>query len=128
HIGPNILSEINDRIFTVEIGILTGNIVCLKNGSIIWWNGPDAECKHSNINQSSMSQSRSPAHQPQKRVAYEKKFHSGGGCCFTGPLMIAEDGSGDMSKDYELWYQSIDHSIWLSIPREFTVCENANDN
>ncbi|KAG8214173.1 hypothetical protein J3R82DRAFT_10961, partial [Butyriboletus roseoflavus] len=82
-----------------------GNIVHLKKDSITWWNDPDMKCKHSNTDQSSTSQSRSPTHRPQKRVAYKKKFYDGGGCYFTGSLMIAEDGGGDMSKNYELWYQ-----------------------
>ena len=110
HIDPDILSAIDDKTLTAEIGILTGDIVHLKKGSTIWWNGPDAKQKCCDTGQSLMSPSKSPTHQPpQKKVTYEKKYHDGGGCHFTGPPMIAGGGDDDASEDYNLWYQLIDH-------------------
>ncbi|KIK93716.1 hypothetical protein PAXRUDRAFT_144441, partial [Paxillus rubicundulus Ve08.2h10] len=112
HIGPDILPEIKDKILAVEIGILVGNIICLKKGSINWWKGPNAK---------------SPTHPPQKMVAYER-YHNGGGCHFTRPLMIAGDGNDDGPKDYDLWYQSTDHSAWLPVPKGYIICEDGNDD
>ena len=129
HIGPDILSKIDDKVLTAEIGIPTGDIIRLKRGSTIWWNGPNAKRKRSDTGQSSASQSKSPTHQPpQKKVAYEKKYHDGGGSRFTGPPMIAGDGDDDAPKDYELWYQSTDHGTWLPVPRGFIVCEDEDED
>ena len=41
-IGPDVLAEMSDHILS-DIGIPAGDIVCLKKGSIAWWNGPDAK-------------------------------------------------------------------------------------
>jgi hypothetical protein len=37
--GPDILSEINDQELS-RIGLTPGDIIRLKKGSVIWWNGP----------------------------------------------------------------------------------------
>ncbi|KAN0097883.1 hypothetical protein V8E55_002329 [Tylopilus felleus] len=122
-IGPHILAETDDKMLS-RIGIAIGNIICLKKGSMVWWNGPDAKWKRSNTGQSNVDQ---PQHKekspvcppPKKRVAYEKKYHDGSGSCFMGPLMQADGGDDNPSKDYNLWYQSVEHGIWLAVPKEY---------
>ena len=126
-IGPDILADIEDKAL-IGIGILTGDVVCLKKGSLVWWNGPNAKWKCSNAastDWTSLEKAKSPIlnSPPKQRVAYEKKFHDCGGCHFTGPPMIASDGD-DGPKDYDLWYLSIEHRIWLPVPKGYTVCED----
>jgi hypothetical protein len=41
-IGPDILGDINDKVLS-GIGISTGDIIHIKKGSTIWWNGPNAK-------------------------------------------------------------------------------------
>ncbi|KAF8546997.1 hypothetical protein OG21DRAFT_1370570, partial [Imleria badia] len=103
HIGPDILSEIDDKTL-LGIGIPTGDIIRLKKGCTVWWNGPDAKRRRSNTDQSSRDKSKSPTRPLQKRVAYKKKYFGGGGCHFTGPPMIPGDGDNDATMDYNLWY------------------------
>ena len=126
HIGPDIFSEIDNKMLTTEIGIPTGDIICLKEGSTVWWNGPDAKQKCSNTDWSSTSHLKSLTHCPQKMVAYEKKYHGGGASCFTGPPMIAGDDDGP--EDYNIQYQSAEHGAWLLVPKGFTVCEDDNED
>ena len=40
--------------------------------------------------------------------------------------MIPGDGD-NAPRDYDLWYESTDHSAWLSVPRGFIVCEDDED-
>jgi len=40
-VGPDILSEMDDTLLC-EAGISPGDIIRLKRGSIVWWNGPEA--------------------------------------------------------------------------------------
>ena len=68
HIGPDIFSEIDNKMLTTEIGIPTGDIICLKEGSTVWWNGPDAKQKCSNTDWSLTSHLKSLTHCPQKRL------------------------------------------------------------
>jgi len=41
-IGPDILPDVNDK-FLSDLGISTGDVICLKKDSMAWWNGPDAK-------------------------------------------------------------------------------------
>ncbi|KAG9317923.1 hypothetical protein JVU11DRAFT_2155 [Chiua virens] len=120
HIRPDIFAKIDDKTLIAEIRIPTGDIIHLKKGSTVWWNGLDAKQKRSDMGQ---SQSKSPAHWASKRITYEKKYHNGGGCHFTGPPMIAGDDDGP-PKDYDLWCQSTDHGAWLPAPQGFIVCKD----
>ncbi|KAF8132039.1 hypothetical protein EV363DRAFT_1480092 [Boletus edulis] len=128
HIGPDILPEIDDKTLASEIGIPAGDIVRLKKGSTVWWNGPDAKRKRSDTGQSSASHPKSPTRPRQKRVAYEKRYHDKGASRFTGPPMIAGDDDEDKDKDYDIWYESTEHQKWLPVPRGFIVCEDAEED
>jgi hypothetical protein len=41
-IGLDILGDIDDKVLS-GISISTGDIIRIKKGSTIWWNGPDAK-------------------------------------------------------------------------------------
>ncbi|KAI5980479.1 hypothetical protein EDC04DRAFT_2917958 [Pisolithus marmoratus] len=69
-IGPDILTEVDDKVLT-DTGISISNIICLKHGCMAWWNSADAKWKHSNTEVSAHSTDL-PTHPPQKKVAYEK--------------------------------------------------------
>ncbi|KIK95411.1 hypothetical protein PAXRUDRAFT_11457 [Paxillus rubicundulus Ve08.2h10] len=43
-IGPNILFNVEDK-FLADLGISAGDVICLKKGSMAWWNGPDVKQK-----------------------------------------------------------------------------------
>lgn len=76
HIGPDILPEIEDKILAMEIGILAGDIVHLKKGSITWWNGPEAKRKHRITDQSSASQPGSPMYSSsQEKCCLREEVH-----------------------------------------------------
>ncbi|KAI6044132.1 hypothetical protein EDC04DRAFT_2599718 [Pisolithus marmoratus] len=42
HIRPNILPDVDDK-FLADLGISAGDAICLKKGSISWWNGHDVK-------------------------------------------------------------------------------------
>lgn len=42
--------------------------------------------------------------------------------------MITGDGDDNAAKDYDLWYQSTDHSTWLPVLRGFIVCEDEDED
>ena len=49
-IGPDILPDVDDKLLA-SLGISAGDVICLKNESTAWWNGPasDAKQKQSNM-------------------------------------------------------------------------------
>lgn len=123
HIGPDILGDIDDKIL-LGIGIPTGDIIHLKMGCTVWWNGPDAKRKCSNTDQSQSGQAIASS-PPKKKISYKKKYYGGGSCHFKGPPM--EPGNDDPQKDYDLWYYSTEHGVLLSVPKGYVVCEDAED-
>ena len=36
-------------------------------------------------------------------------------------------GDDEGPRDYDLWYQLIDHGVWLPVPKRFIVCEDAEE-
>lgn len=97
--------------FLTDLGILPGDVIRLKKGSMAWWNGSDAKRKRSNT-------ATSEDEQPVKRVAYQKQFHGGGGAQFTGLPM--RPGSPPLL-DYDLLYFCDVQNQWLLIPRGFIL-------
>ena len=92
HIGPDIFSEIDNKMLTTEIGIPTGDIICLKKGSTVWWNGPDAKQKCSNTDWSSTSHLKSLTHCPQKRLHMRRN------------IMVVEPAAHRTSNDCWWWW------------------------
>ena len=112
-IGPDILPDVKDK-FLTDLGILPGDVIRLKKGSTVWWNGPDVKRKRRNT-------ATSEDEQPVKRVVYQKQFHGGGGARFTGLLM--RPGSPPLL-DYDLLYFCNVQNQWLLIPHGFIVAED----
>ncbi|KIK82027.1 hypothetical protein PAXRUDRAFT_14938 [Paxillus rubicundulus Ve08.2h10] len=119
-IGPNILFNIEDK-FLADLGISAGDVIHLKKGSTVWWNGPDAKQKRSDT-------ATSEAKPPVKKVAYQKKYHNGGGCRFTGPLMQQDDSdtSPASGQYYDLLYFCDAQNQWLPVPHGFRVDEDVD--
>ena len=92
----------------IGISISTGDIICLKKGSVIWWNGPDAKWKQSNTSTSSGSEHgwsgfpKADSEPPKKKIAYEKWYHEGDGSRFSAGLMQPDDGGGALGMDLDL--------------------------
>ncbi|KIK91253.1 hypothetical protein PAXRUDRAFT_149910 [Paxillus rubicundulus Ve08.2h10] len=127
-IGPKILPDIDDKKLA-GVGVSAGDIIHLKKGGVVWWNGPDAKRKHSDtITATGMgSPFTSPDRPVRKRVSYEKRYHDGSASHFSGPPMTMDrdDGSGDGvgTKDYTIFYCSDVHQQWLPVPHGFVVDE-----
>lgn len=123
-IGPDILPDVDDKLLA-SLGISAGDVIRLKNGSMAWWNGPDAKRKRSNtVTSDAEGWSSHGEEQPKKKVAYEKRFHDKGGNRFTGPPMRPDDGGDDLDRDYDLVYFCESQKQWLPVPRGFTVDED----
>ena len=85
-----------------EVGILPGDAICLKDGAVVWWNGPNVKRK--------MVDGDEDANEPPAKcdsadsVAYERQFDDGGGCHFSEPPMVR----GDYYVPREtLWHKSM---------------------
>ncbi|KIK24631.1 hypothetical protein PISMIDRAFT_98060 [Pisolithus microcarpus 441] len=54
-ISPDILPDVDDKLLS-EFGISPGDAICLKKGSMAWWNGPDANHKQSKASASALTE------------------------------------------------------------------------
>ncbi|KAI6018704.1 hypothetical protein BKA83DRAFT_4496185 [Pisolithus microcarpus] len=54
-ISPDILPDVDDKLLS-EFGISPGDAICLKKGSMAWWNGPDAKHKQSKASASASTE------------------------------------------------------------------------
>jgi len=123
-IRPVILAEIDQSILS-SFGISPWNIIHLRKGSVVWWNGPDAKRKRSNTSTSlGTEHGKSVGSLPRKKVAYEKKFHDSSGNRFSGPPMQADDGDSLSGTDYKLFYKCKARNQWLPVPKGFMVVED----
>ncbi|KAF8123999.1 hypothetical protein EV363DRAFT_1178820, partial [Boletus edulis] len=100
-IGWDILADMDNQVLA-GIGISMGDIVHLKKGSVVWWNGPKAKRKWSDTVTSSGTE-RSKTEPQKKKVAYKKQYHAGGGNRFLGLAM--EEGDADLNSDFDLYYK-----------------------
>jgi hypothetical protein len=113
--GPDILHRVPDKALE-EVGILPGDAIRLKDGAVVWWNGPNAKRKRVDGDEDA-------SEPPTKRdsadsVAYERRFDDGGGCHFSGPPMVG----GDYYVPGEtLWYKCTARKDWFPVPRGYTV-------
>ena len=121
-IGPDILPEVEDK-FLSDLGILAGDTIRLKKGSIAWWNRPDAKRKRSNTSVSVPETQQPPV---KKRVSYNKRYHDGGGYRFSGPPMRRdEDDDGiPVVRDHDLLYFCHTQKQWLPVPVGYLIDED----
>jgi hypothetical protein len=92
--GPDILPDVDDPAL-MAVGISAGDVLCLKNGSQKWWNGPDAKYKFdedadNSFFSSNKSRDISDDH-IDKRCHYEYLFPDGGGTRYNGLPMKEGD-------------------------------------
>ncbi|KIM64577.1 hypothetical protein SCLCIDRAFT_75913, partial [Scleroderma citrinum Foug A] len=113
-VGPDILSEMDDTLLQ-EAGISPGDIIHLKCGSSVWWNGPEARQKRS----ATQSESTEAPATKECKFQYEKHYEDGGRSHFTGgPIKPAEDGDdGKEFRDYDWYYKCANAGTWLAAPR-----------
>lgn len=127
NIGPDIIADVDEKTLG-RIGISIGDIARLKRCSIAWWNGQDVKRKRSGTGSTSSdteptnNRTRIASPLRKKKIAYEKRYHKGGGSRFTGPMM--EAGDADPDADYDLYYKCETQNQWLPIPRGFVVIED----
>ncbi|KAH7903921.1 hypothetical protein BJ138DRAFT_1019850 [Hygrophoropsis aurantiaca] len=118
-IGPDIMTLVDDKVF-LDVGLTIGDVVRLKKGSDVWWNGPDAKRKRSD------TESQVATVPAAKRIDYEKHYTDGGASRFIGPPMEPGDGRGDVDApppDYKIWYLCETHKAWFEVPRGYVVTE-----
>jgi len=106
--GPNILPQVLDKALE-EVGIQPSDVICLKEGAAIWWNGPDAKRKRADGDDKETSELSMKC----DYVAYERRFDGGGGCHFLGPPIVG----GDYSVPGEtVLYKCMALGQWLLVP------------
>lgn len=97
--GPDILHLVEDSVLK-DVGFTPGDVIRLKQNSQQWWNSADAKRKRS------MSTSQMPPQTqttpPNKRVAFEKRYHDGGGYRLFGPKMV--EGDLPLDDSFEWYY------------------------
>ncbi len=84
--GPDILHLVDDNALT-NIGLTLGDVIHLKQNSQQWWNSADAKHKWTQADQPPSI----PTTPPNKRVAFEKRYHNGGCYRVYGPKMVKVD-------------------------------------
>lgn len=114
--GPDILPDIANSTL-MALGISEGDVLCLKNGSRKWWNGPDAKRKLDQIDDGSNGNNDS-AENYNKRCHYEYHFPEGGGTQYNGlPMMEGDRGPHDEHTTY--WDEG--RQKMVPIPEEWTA-------
>ena len=102
-----------------EVGILPGDAICLKDGAVVWWNGPDAKRKRVDSDKD--------ADEPPTKldsVSYERRFDDGGRSRFMGPSIV---GGDYFVLGEKLWYKCKAHKDWFPIPPGYTVITEEED-
>jgi hypothetical protein len=116
--GPDILPRVSDKALE-EVGIQPGDVIRLKDGAAVWWNGPDAKRKRVDGDEETGEPS-----VKRDSVAYERQFDEGGGCHFSGPPMV---GGGYLVPGETLWYKCVAIGDWLPVPPGYTVIMEEDD-
>ena len=114
--GPDILHLVADSALT-ELGILPGDAIRLKAGSVTWWNSSDAKRKRQEEKEESDAN---------KKVRYERRYGDGGAWTFCGPPLVPGDQvlpNGD-----SFYFYSPTHKAMLPVPRGFTVISEDDIN
>jgi len=124
--GPDILPEVDAKALS-DLGIPAGDVIRLKKGSMAWWNGPNAKRKRSNTSASVPLVPETQELPAKKRVSYNKRYHDGGGCRFSGLPMQKDDddddGFGPVDHDYDLLYFCDTQKQWLPVPAGYIIDE-----
>jgi hypothetical protein len=106
--GPDILHLVDDAVLK-NVGFTPGDVIRLKQNSQQWWNSKDAKRKRANETPSVQS---TP---PNKRVAFEKRYHDGGCYRVYGPRMV-EDDEFTPATDIDWYYFCKARDAWVPLP------------
>ncbi|KAJ6595492.1 hypothetical protein DFH09DRAFT_1072470 [Mycena vulgaris] len=119
--GPDIMHLVDNQDL-VELGMSKGDVIRLKAGSQLWWNGPTAKRKQSQESITYLMSGSSgtitpfppfgdaPTTPPSKKVAFERRYDDGGAERFHGPTIVPGDDMG------EVWYRCPVHNTWGPVP------------
>jgi hypothetical protein len=106
--GPDILHLVDDAVLK-NVGFTPGDVIRLKQNSQQWWNSKDAKRKR--VNEVPPVQSTPP----NKRVAFEKRYHDGGCYRVYGPRMV-EDDKFTPATDLDWYYFCKARDEWVPLP------------
>jgi hypothetical protein len=110
--GPDILHLVDDAVLK-NVGFTPGDVIRLKQNSQQWWNSTDAKRKR--VDETPPVQSTPP----NKRVAFEKRYHDGGRCRLYGPR-IADNAEGEFTPaaDVDWYYFCKARDGWVALPHD----------
>lgn len=123
--GPDILHLVEDGVLK-DVGFTPGDVIRLKQNSQQWWNSADAKRKR--VNHMPPSVQSTP---PNKRVTFEKRYHSGGGYKVYGPKMV--EGDLPLNSDFDWYYFCKARDALVPLPLGYVpildgeVCEGEED-
>ena len=117
--GPDILHLVSDESLQ-NIGILPGDVIRLKGGSVAWWNSVDAKRK---LPLFDLDDARpNPSTPPNKTVHYERCYAEGGAKTFWGPILEPLSGNNTQSvEDRETSFYCPIRKGMVPIPAGFVV-------
>lgn len=92
--GPDILHLVDDGVLK-DVGFTPGDVIRLKQNLQQWWNSADAKRKRAN-------DVPTPAQStpPNKRVAFEKRYHDGGNSRLYGPRITEGEFTPEANVDW----------------------------
>jgi hypothetical protein len=103
--GPDILHLVDDGALK-DIGVTPGDIIRLKQNSLLWWNSTSAKHKCDDRTPSPVCSTMPPS----KRISFEKWFHDGGSMRLFGPKMV--EGDLPMDADCDWFYYVKREVLW----------------
>jgi hypothetical protein len=106
--GPNILHLVEDGVLK-DVGFTPGDVIRLKQNSQQWWNSANAKRKW-------VCHTPSPVQStpPNKRITFEKRYHTGGTYKLYGPKMIEGEFSSDT--DFDWFYFCRARDVMVPLP------------
>ncbi|KAG1850455.1 hypothetical protein F4604DRAFT_1959350 [Suillus subluteus] len=115
--GPDILADMADQDLA-RAGLSAGDIIRLKKGSVIWWNGPLAKSS-TKRQRSDTTESNIPKY---KKFQYERRYHDGGRARISGSCMKPDERPPMECPDldYDLYYFCKNRQSWVIFPPGFT--------
>ena len=115
--GPNILHLIKDTALQ-HIGLSEGDIICLKQNALHWWNleSETNKCKQSDDDEggSTHSAPHTPHTPPNVKIRYEKRYHDGGCARLYGPRLTP--GTLPLDTDFDWTYFCEAHGKYVPLP------------